>query len=91
MSPKRLQDFWTHRPNNSLLLTTPSQSQITNTYSFCEHFNEHLSHFVYTCMQMPKILIKTQEPPVVIDTEDGLAMLVEIINEQNFVFVDGFS
>ena len=40
---------------------------------------------------MTKILIKTQEPPVVIDTEDGLAMLVEIIKEQNFVFMDGFS
>lgn len=38
-------------------------------------------------MSMQK-MIKFDEPPIVVDSEDTLAMVLEILKEQKFVFID---
>lgn len=68
MSTKRLQESWQSRANNAILQANPSDNDIKNIYSFCENFNEFLSEFVYTCMELSK-LVKLGETPFLIDSE----------------------
>lgn len=69
------------------MFVNPTENDIQIVYSFCEQFRNYLTEFVYVSMSMQK-MIKFDEPPVVVDSEDTLAMVLEILKEQKFVFID---
>lgn len=50
-------------------------------------FNNYLTDFVYTSMSIQKI-VRFDQPMMIIESEDSLAMVIEILKEQKFVFID---